>query len=149
MVQPMLSSIDDRVSLLITLGVPLSRIRSLGCPSLLLATWKLSCLSFPLSNAGDKQDQYGAVLFSLAYVFMSLNTSENLQFDKLERPVAHAWECAIEYFAPTCMSIEPCRVTDVRTIYIYTYIYNSRTATPSMWGSLRLAPIRKCPNRQF
>jgi hypothetical protein len=50
------------------------------------------------------------------------NTSVNLQFDKLDRPVAHAWECAIKYFA--LMSIEPCRVTDVCTaIYIYTYIH--------------------------
>ena len=32
------------------------------------------------------------------------------------------------------------RVTDVPNIYIYINIYNSRTALPLMWGSLRLAP---------
>ena len=49
--------------------------------------------------------------------------------------------CAQEYFA--LMSVE-LYVSDGRTyiiIIIYINIYNSRTALPFMWGSLRLAPI--------
>jgi hypothetical protein len=64
---------------------------------------------------------HSSELFGLWAGLLS-NTSVNLQFDKLEWPVAHAWECAIEYFA--FMSIEPYRVTDVRTIInIYLYIH--------------------------
>ena len=78
-------------------------------------------------NAGERQvdpstGQYGAVLDQSSKRKLMLRTpSINLQFDKLQWPVAHARECAMEYFA--LMSIEPYRVTDVRTIFIYIHTY--------------------------
>jgi hypothetical protein len=60
---------------------------------------------------------------TVSFVCNRDHTSVNLQFAKLEWPMAQAWECAIEYFA--LMSIEPCWayiLRDGRTIlYIYTY----------------------------